>query len=281
MVLEKIVLATNMAETSITINDVVFVVDCGKAKETSYDALNNTPCLLPSWISKASARQRRGRAGRVQPGECYHLYPRCVYDAFADYQLPELLRTPLQSLCLQIKSLQLGSISDFLSRALQPPEPVSVQNAIEYLMIIGTLDENENLTVLGRNLSMLPVEPKLGKMLLLGAIFNCLDPLMIVVAGLSVRDPFLMPFDKKDLAESAKAQFSARDYSDHLALVRAYDGWKDAERHQCSYSIVGEIFFCTNSKRLTPSKQFFFCSRTPVRLITIQKSATHGAMMSI
>ncbi|XP_011623212.1 DExH-box ATP-dependent RNA helicase DExH3 isoform X4 [Amborella trichopoda] len=219
----KIVLATNMAETSITINDVVFVVDCGKAKETSYDALNNTPCLLPSWISKASARQRRGRAGRVQPGECYHLYPRCVYDAFAEYQLPELLRTPLQSLCLQIKSLQLGSISEFLSRALQSPELLSVQNAIEYLKVIGALDEKENLTILGRHLSMLPVEPKLGKMLILGAIFNCLDPILTVVAGLSVRDPFLMPFDKKDLAESAKSQFAGKYYSDHLALVRAYE----------------------------------------------------------
>ncbi|KAK4350066.1 hypothetical protein RND71_029379 [Anisodus tanguticus] len=104
--IRKIVLATNMAETSITVNDVVFVVDCGKAKETSYDAINNTPCLLPSWTSKASSRQRKGRAGRVQSGECYHLYPRCVFEAFADYQLPELLRTRLQSLCLQIKSLQ-------------------------------------------------------------------------------------------------------------------------------------------------------------------------------
>ena len=91
----KIVLATNMAESSITINDVVFVVDCGKAKETSYDALNNTPCLLPSWISKVAAWQRKGRVGRVQPGECYHLYPKCVYDAFANYQLPKLLRMPL------------------------------------------------------------------------------------------------------------------------------------------------------------------------------------------
>lgn len=118
----KIVLATNIAETSITINDVVFVIDCGKAKETSYDALNNTSCLLPSWISKVSAQQRRGRAGRVQPGECYRLYPRCVYDAFAEYQLPEILRTPLQSLCLQIKSLRLGTIAEFLSRALQSPE---------------------------------------------------------------------------------------------------------------------------------------------------------------
>ncbi|GJN23317.1 hypothetical protein PR202_gb10954 [Eleusine coracana subsp. coracana] len=199
----KIVLATNMAEASITINDIVFVVDCGKAKETTYDALNNTPCLLPSWISKASARQRRGRAGRVQPGECYHLYPRCVYDAFADYQLPELLRTPLNSLCLQIKSLQVGSIGEFLSAALQPPEPRAVQNAVEFLKMIGALDGNENLTDLGRYLSMLPVDPKLGKMLIMGAVFRCIDPVLTVVAGLSVRDPFLLPQEKKDHRENS------------------------------------------------------------------------------
>ncbi|KAJ4838975.1 hypothetical protein Tsubulata_017379 [Turnera subulata] len=258
--IRKIVLATNMAETSITINDVVFVVDCGKAKETSYDALNNTPCLLPSWISKASARQRRGRAGRVQPGECYHLYPRCVYDAFADYQLPELLRTPLQSLCLQIKSLKLGSISEFLARALQPPEPLSVENAVGFLKEIGALDGDENLTVLGRHLSMLPVEPKLGKMLIFGAIFNCLDPIMTVVAGLSVRDPFLMPYDRKDLAESAKAQFSARTYSDHIALVRAYDGWKDAESQQSGYEYCWKNFLSAQTLRAIDSlrKQFFW-----------------------
>ncbi|GAB2295267.1 hypothetical protein Dimus_029440 [Dionaea muscipula] len=255
----KIVLATNMAETSITINDVVFVVDCGKAKETSYDALNNTPCLLPSWISKASARQRRGRAGRVQSGECFHLYPRCVYEAFADYQLPELLRTPLQSLCLQIKSLRLGSISEFLSRALQSPEPLSVQNAIDYLKTIGALDQNENLTVLGRNLSVLPVEPKLGKMLILGAIFKCLDPIMTVVAGLSARNPFLMPFDKKDLAESAKSQFTAREFSDHLAIVRAYDGWKDAERDQSGYEYCWKNFLSPQTLKAIDSlgKQFY------------------------
>ncbi|CAH8254939.1 unnamed protein product [Arabidopsis lyrata] len=257
--IRKIVLATNMAETSITINDVVYVIDCGKAKETSYDALNNTPCLLPSWISKAAARQRRGRAGRVMPGECYHLYPRCVYDAFADYQQPELLRTPLQSLCLQIKSLGLGSISEFLSRALQPPEALSVQNAVEYLKIIGALDDDENLTALGKNLSMLPVEPKLGKMLILGAIFNCLDPVMTVVAGLSVRDPFLMPFDKKDLAETARSKFSGRDYSDHLTLVRAYSGWKDAERTHSGYEYCWKNFLSSQTLKAMDSmrKQFF------------------------
>ncbi|XP_048318290.1 DExH-box ATP-dependent RNA helicase DExH5, mitochondrial [Ziziphus jujuba] len=254
----KIVLATNIAETSITINDVVFVLDCGKAKETSYDALNNTPCLLPSWISKVSAQQRRGRAGRVQPGECYHLYPRCVYDAFAEYQLPEILRTPLQSLCLQIKSLKLGSISEFLSKALQSPELLAVQNAIEYLKIIGALDENENLTVLGRYLTMLPVEPKLGKMLLLGAILNCLDPILTVVSGLSVRDPFLTPFDKKDLAETAKSQFS-RDYSDHLALIRAYEGWVDAERDYAGYDYCWMNFLSAQSMKAIDSlrKEFF------------------------
>ncbi|KAM5567831.1 DExH-box ATP-dependent RNA helicase DExH5, mitochondrial [Rosa sericea] len=254
----KIVLATNIAETSITINDVVFVIDCGKAKEASYDALNNTPCLLPSWISKVSAQQRRGRAGRVQPGECYRLYPRCVYDAFSAYQLPEILRTPLQSLCLQIKSLKLGSISEFLSRALQSPELLAVKNAIEYLKIIGALDENENLTILGRYLTMLPVEPKLGKMLLVGAIFNCLDPVLTIVSGLSVRDPFLTPFDKKDLAEAAKSQFS-RDHSDHLALVRAYEGWKVAERDFAGYDYCWKNFLSAQSMKAIDSlrKEFY------------------------
>ncbi|XP_073305174.1 DExH-box ATP-dependent RNA helicase DExH5, mitochondrial-like isoform X3 [Primulina huaijiensis] len=256
--IRKIVLATNIAETSITIDDVVFVIDCGKSKESSYDALNNTPCLLPSWISKGSAKQRRGRAGRVQPGICYHLYPKCVYDGFEDYQLPEILRTPLQSLCLQIKSLKLGSIFGFLSKALQSPEYLAVQNAIVYLKTIGALDENENLTVLGDYLAMLPMEPKLGKMLLLGAIFNCLDPILSVVAGLSVRDPFLAPLDKKDLAEAAKAQFS-HDFSDHLALVRAYEGWKVADRDLAGYEYCWKNFLSAQSMAAIDSlrKEFY------------------------
>lgn len=258
--IRKIVLATNMAEASITINDVVFVVDCGKAKETTYDALNNTPCLLPSWISQASARQRRGRAGRVQPGECYHLYPRCVYGAFAEYQLPELLRTPLNSLCLQIKSLQLGTIGEFLSAALQPPEPLAVQNAVDFLKLIGALDEKENLTNLGEFLSMLPVDPKLGKMLVMGAIFRCFDPILTVVSGLSVRDPFLLPQDKKDLAGTAKSRFSAKDYSDHMALVRAYEGWKDAEREGSAYEYCWRNFLSAQTLQAIHSlrKQFNF-----------------------
>nr|XP_043605947.1 DExH-box ATP-dependent RNA helicase DExH5, mitochondrial-like isoform X2 [Erigeron canadensis] len=264
----KIVLATNIAETSITIDDLVFVIDCGKAKEASYDALNNTPCLLPSWISKVSAKQRRGRAGRVQPGECYHLYPRCVCDSFTDYQLPKILRMPLQSLCLQIKSLNLGSISGFLSRSLQSPDPLAVQHAIEYLKIIGALDEYENLTILGHYLTMLPMEPKLGKMLVLGAVLNCLDPMLTIVAGLSVRDPFLAPLEKRELAEAAKAQFS-HDFSDHLALLRAYNGWKMAEQKQSGYKYCWRNFLSVQSMKAIDSMRIEFQSvLKDIRLIS-------------
>ncbi|EHA8589140.1 DExH-box ATP-dependent RNA helicase DExH3 [Cocos nucifera] len=188
----KIVLATNMAEASITINDIVFVVDCGKAKETTYDALNNTPCLLPSWISKASARQ--------------------------------------------------------------------VQNAVELLKMIGALDEKENLTNLGRYLSVLPVDPKLGKMLIMGAVFRCFDPVLTIVSGLSVRDPFLLPQDKKDLAGTAKTRFAAKDYSDHMALVRAYEGWKDADREGSAYEYCWRNFLSSQTLQAIHSlrKQFNF-----------------------
>ncbi|KAL0289636.1 UNVERIFIED_CONTAM: DExH-box ATP-dependent RNA helicase DExH3 [Sesamum angustifolium] len=245
---------------SMATSEQFFVVDCGKAKETTYDALNNTPCLLPSWISQASARQRRGRGGRVQPGECYHLYPRCVFEAFAEYQLPELLRTPLNSLCLQIKSLEVESIGAFLSAALQPPEPLAVQNAVDFLKMIGALDENENLTHLGRFLTVLPVDPKLGKMLIMGAIMRCFEPILTIVAGLSVRDPFLLPQDKKDLAGTAKSRFSAKDYSDHMALVRAYEGWKDADREGSAYEYCWRNFLSVQTLQAIHSlrKQFTY-----------------------
>ncbi|XP_073317491.1 DExH-box ATP-dependent RNA helicase DExH1 isoform X3 [Primulina huaijiensis] len=238
----KIILSTNIAESSITIDDVVYVVDCGKAKETSYDALNKLACLFPSWISKASAHQRRGRAGRVRPGVCYRLYPKIIHDAMLQYQLPEMLRTPLQELCLHIKRLQLGAISTFLSKALQPPDALSVENAIELLKTIGALNDREELTPLGRHLSTLPLDPNIGKMLLMGSIFQCLDPALTIAAALSDRNPFVFPINRKEEATGAKRSFAGDSCSDHIALLKAFEGWKDAKCNRMEKSFCWDNF---------------------------------------
>ncbi|KAM0829421.1 hypothetical protein ACQ4PT_066891 [Festuca glaucescens] len=240
--MRKIVLATNIAESSITIDDVVYVIDCGKAKETSYDALNKLACLLPSWISKASAHQRRGRAGRVQAGVCYWLYPKVIHDAMPQFQLPEILRTPLQELCLTIKNLQLGAVASFLAKSLQPPDPLSVKNAVELLKTIGALDDLEELTYLGQHLCTLPLDPNIGKMLLIGSVFQCLDPALTIAAALAHRNPFVLPIDRKEEADDVKRSFAGDSCSDHIALLKAFEAWKEAKRSGRERSFCWENF---------------------------------------
>ena len=244
----KVVLATNIAETSITIDDIVYVVDCGKAKEKTYDAVNKLACLLPAWVSRASARQRRGRAGRVQDGVCYHLYTEHVHkEVFQEYQLPELLRTPLEELCLQIKSLKLGRIEAFLFKALQPPDALAVSNAIDLLEIIGALDKEEELTPLGEHLATLPVDPCIGKMIIMGATFGCLDPVLTIAAGMAYRDPFVMPMDKKEIADEVKRKFANGTCSDHIALLNAYDGWQRARNQGYGKEYCWRSFLSSNT----------------------------------
>ncbi|KAK7268103.1 hypothetical protein RIF29_20790 [Crotalaria pallida] len=254
----KIVLATNIAESSITIDDVVYVIDCGKAKETSYDALNKLACLLPSWISKASAHQRRGRAGRVQPGVCYRLYPKLIHDAMPQYQLAEILRTPLQELCLHIKSLQLGAVGSFLEKALQPPDPLAVQNAIELLKTIGALDDKEDLTPLGRHLCTIPLDPNIGKMLLMGSIFQCLNPALTIAAALAYRNPFVLPISRKEEADEAKRSFAGDSCSDHIALLKAFEGWKDAKRSGNEKEFCWDNFLSPATLRLIDDMRLQF-----------------------
>lgn len=225
----KVVLATNLAETSITINDIVYVVNGGKAKEKSYDALNKIACLFPTWISKASCTQRKGRAGRVQPGHVYHLFPRKMYeDCFMDHQLPEIMRTPLAELCLQIKSLGLGSMQEFMAGAMNPPSPQTVHNAILHLKSIGAIDAQQDLTPLGRHLAHIPVEPSIGKMILMGAIFGCLDPCLTLAAASAVKDPFQRPLAFRKEVDAIKLNLAAGTCSDHIALLRAFEGYREA-----------------------------------------------------
>ncbi|RXM90891.1 ATP-dependent RNA helicase DHX29 [Acipenser ruthenus] len=175
----KIVLATNIAETGVTIPDVVFVIDTGKTKENRYRESSQMSSLVETFISKASALQRQGRAGRVREGVCFRLFTKERYRSFSDYSDPEILRVPLEELCLHIMKCEYGSPEDFLSRALDPPQPQVVSNAMNLLRRIGACElDLPKLTPLGQHLAALPVNVKIGKMLVFGAIFGCLEPIV-------------------------------------------------------------------------------------------------------
>jgi ATP-dependent RNA helicase DHX36 len=224
----KVILATNIAETSITIDDVVYVVDCGKSKEKSYDALNDMACLLPAWISKASARQRRGRAGRVRPGVCVRLYTRAAHARMADHAVPEMLRAPLEELVLAVKSLSPNAeAAAFAARAIQPPPARAVANAIDLLVAVGALRRSdETLTALGAHLVSLPVAPRLGKMLVVAAALGQLEPALTVAAATATRGFFVLPLDAKHAADASRRAFAGDAASDHVATARAFEEWR-------------------------------------------------------
>ena len=226
----KIVIATNIAETSITIDDVVYVLDFGKCKENGYDPNTRMQMLLEQWVSRASAKQRRGRAGRVRAGRCFRMYTRFVHErVFAEHTMPEIKRVPLEGLCLQIQLQRMsGGIAGFLGKALEPPKEDSIASAIKTLRQIGALDDKENLTPLGQHLAALPVDVRVGKMLLYGAVLGCLSPVLTIAAVLGGRSPFVAPLEKRDEADAAKRAF-AEDQSDHLATLNAYNAWVDAK----------------------------------------------------
>lgn len=232
--IRKIILSTNIAETAITINDVVCVIDSGRQKEKSFDPYTGVSTLQSGWISKASARQRRGRAGRCRPGVAYHMYSRQRSESLEEYQLPEIMRTPLEEMCLQVKLLEKNgniSIADFLGKAVEPPVQQAIQSSINLLENIGAIEEKtENLTVLGKHLASLPISPTLGKMLIYGVMFECLDPILTVACCMGYRDPWVLPptVDGKRQASQCRQRFSSMGSgaSDQLAVVVAFNEWK-------------------------------------------------------
>ncbi|XP_049580651.1 ATP-dependent DNA/RNA helicase DHX36 [Syngnathus scovelli] len=246
----KIVIATNIAETSITIDDVVFVIDGGKIKETNFDTNNNISTMTAEWVSLANAKQRKGRAGRVCPGKCYHLYNGLRASLLDSYQLPEIMRTPLEELCLQIKILQLGGIAHFLQKALDPPSEQAVNLAIKNLQVLNALDHSENLTPLGFHLARLPVEPHIGKLILFGALLGCLDPVLTIAACLSFKDPFFIPLGKEALADKRRKELSRNSKSDHLTVVYAFQGWQDAKRWRREQSFCWDNFLSVNTLQM-------------------------------
>lgn len=219
----KIILSTNIAETSVTIPDVQYVVDSGKLREKRYDQVRRITKLQCTWISKSNSKQRAGRAGRVQNGNYYALFSKQRFDSFRAIGLPEMLRSDLQEICLDIKSQAFQMpIRQFLAEAIEPPSPTAVEVSVRNLIGLQALTEEEDLTPLGRLLSSLPVHPSLGKMIVLGVIFRCLDSMLILGAAAAERPLWVMPMDKKREANAVRKEFAQDSNSDHIALINAY-----------------------------------------------------------
>jgi ATP-dependent RNA helicase DHX29 len=222
----KIVLATNIAETGITIPDVTAVIDTGKHKEMRFDEKRQLSRLVETFISRANAKQRRGRAGRVQPGICWHLFTKLRHDTLmSDQQTPEIMRLSLQDLVLRVKICALGNVEEVLTSALDSPTPKNIRRAIDSLVDVKALTSEEGLTPLGRQLAKLPLDVYLGKLTLLGSIFSSLDAVLTIAAMLSSKSPFMTPIGSTFEAERARASF-ARGDSDLLTGYNAYCSWR-------------------------------------------------------
>lgn len=233
----KIIFSTNIAETSVTIPDVQYVVDSGKMREKQYEQQRRITQLVCTWVSKSNSKQRAGRAGRVQNGNYYALFTKKRLESMRAAGLPEMLRSDLQEICLDIKAQGFTDpVAQFLSEAIEPPTPAAVEASMQQLRILQALDEAEGLTPLGRVLATLPVEPALGKMILLGVIFRCLDPMLILGALSSTREIFVAPLEARREAERAKASFTRGTASDHLAYLNAFREWREIRDRQGQFA---------------------------------------------
>lgn len=219
----KVIAATNVAETSITIEDIVAVIDLGKVKETSFDPQNNMIKLEEVWASRAACKQRRGRAGRVKAGKCYKLYTRNAEAKMAERPEPEMRRVPLEQLCLSVRAMGIKDVPGFLASALTPPEDMAVEGALDLLGRIGALD-GDDLTALGRHLSTIPADLRCGKLMVYGATFSCLEACLTTAAILTVKSPFVSPQAKREESKAARSAF-APTQGDLLCDLRAYEQW--------------------------------------------------------
>jgi ATP-dependent RNA helicase DHX29 len=251
--MRKIVISTNIAETGVTIPDITAVIDTCKEKIMRFDDRRQMSKLTEGFISRASSRQRRGRAARVQPGLCFHLVSRKRYDnLMLEQSIPEMLRLSLQDAILRIKIWNLGAIEQTLQQAIDPPTPKNIRRAMEALKDAGALTAGEALTALGRQVARLPLDVSLSKLAILGIILRSLDAAISIVAILSSKSPFLVsPYQNdQNSAATAKAIF-ARGDSDLLTIYAAYLAWQKAvaantvqtfcRKHSLSPQVLSQI----------------------------------------
>lgn len=260
----KVVVATNVAETSITIDDVVYVVDTGTHKVSQYMPSKSMTCLVEEFISKASATQRAGRAGRVRAGECYRLYSEQRLLEQPEEDTAEMLRVPLENICLLVKAMFPNrSIEAVLQQCISQPSLDSIRHAIRNLIQLRCLsfdaprvpscsfDQQSRassssvywLTPLGRTVSQLPMDARLGVMLSYSCLFGCLEDLLTVCAFMTSATPLLKPLDKREEADKAHRCFKAGE-CDFTAKVRIYNTWLSyrAKGRQSEESFCAKYF---------------------------------------
>ncbi|XP_008434041.1 ATP-dependent RNA helicase DHX15 [Poecilia reticulata] len=220
----KVVVSTNIAETSLTIDGVVFVIDPGFAKQKVYNPRIRVESLLVTAISKASAQQRAGRAGRTRPGKCFRLYTEKAYRTeMQDNTYPEILRSNLGSVVLQLKKLGIDDLVHF--DFMDPPAPETLMRALELLNYLAALNDDGDLTELGSMMAEFPLDPQLAKMVIASCEFNCSNEILSITAMLSVPQCFVRPTEAKKVADDAKMRFAHID-GDHMTLLNVYHAFK-------------------------------------------------------
>ncbi|XP_076664507.1 putative ATP-dependent RNA helicase DHX34 isoform X2 [Andrena cerasifolii] len=229
----KCIVSTNIAETSITIDGIRFVIDSGKVKEMSYDPSCKMQRLKEFWISKASAEQRKGRAGRTGPGVCYRLYSEEEYMALEKYATPELQRVPLDCLLLQMIAMGLPDARKF--PFIEPPPAESIENSILSLKEHGALTDNEKLTCIGKTLARLPVDITIGKMLIMGSIFHQVEPVLSLAAALSIQTPFTNRAYRDSECETSRKKLES-DHGDPITLLNAFREWLEVKQQSSQES---------------------------------------------
>jgi ATP-dependent helicase HrpA len=233
----RVVLATNVAETSLTVPNIGYVIDCGLARVNRYSIRQKVEQLHIEKISRAAANQRAGRCGRVMSGVCIRLYDEADFLQRAEFTDPEIFRVSLATVILRMSALELGEISEF--PFIEPPTPRMIADGYQLLAELGAIDEARRLTKLGRELARLPLDPKIARLLLAGRQYHCLTEILIIASALSVQDPRERPLDRQGAADAAHKRF-ADERSDFLAYVKIWAWFEQAVGHKKSNRLLAE-----------------------------------------
>ncbi len=221
----RLVLATNVAETSLTVPGIRYVVDTGRARVKRYSYRNKVEQLRTESISRAAANQRAGRCGRVAAGVCIRLFDEADFDARPPFTEPEILRSSLAAVILRMKTLGLGEIDAF--PFIEPPSPRAITDGLQLLADLGALDDDGALTAIGIELGKLPLDPRIGRMIVAARDHDCVAEMLVLASALSIQDPRDRPADQRDAADEAQRLF-VDERSDFLSDLRLWDWYAAA-----------------------------------------------------